>query len=214
MFDKFNKSHPILKEKNLLIEDYMLKESNFSGKTKIPPSVIIYNTSDYTYTEFFSYKPKEILTIINNFPRDKTLFIQVNNDDYLHEHITKSLSKKFLERESKKSRDINKLDLDYSLVIDNNTLCLNIGILSHLVFHDIEKYAIQLYIFEKGVLLFNKTGNKEIFDMIISEYKFKEENNKNFTDRVMRSVTQKKLTHLDFKLKGFCTLILRSYQST
>ena len=115
-------------------------------------------------------------------------------------------SESLLEKEKKNSKDINKLNLDYTLVIDNNILCLNLSILSELAFQDIEKYVIQLYIFEKGVLLFNKSGNKEIFSTIVGEYKFKQENNKVFTEKVMRSATQKKLTQLDFKTKGNCSI--------
>lgn len=207
MFDKFNQSHPILKKKDDQVEELVNKETFLAEKGKTQHSVIIFNISEYSYTETTSYKYKEIISIINSFPKDKTLFIQINGDEALKDHLIKSITRKSIEREDKISKDINKLDLDYTLVLDSSTLCLNLSILSELTYHDIEKYVIQLYVFEKGVILFNPSCNKEIFDTIINEYKFKEEPNKIFSEKLTRlaTTTQKKFTQTDLNSRGIIT---------
>jgi hypothetical protein len=60
------------------------------------------------------------------------------------------------------------------------------SVVSDPVFQDIEKYIIQLYCFDKGIIIFNKSGNNEILNAVKKEYPFKEKNY-SITDKIFRS---------------------------
>ena len=150
-------------------------------------SVIIYDTKEYTYHLLKSYEYKEILSIILNYHHKNSLLIQINNDDLLQEYILKTITKKLIKKDKTKSNKEFDLNLDYLLDIDHNLLCLNMSVLADAEFQDIEKYVIQIYCFDKGIILLNKSGNQEIFNSIVLDNHFKEKKH-NFTlDKISHS---------------------------
>ena len=171
MIDNINSSNKLNHSKE--INNGNIEKLEFSEGITNEKSVIVYDIKNYTYSELKNYKNKDIFLIINSFPNEKSIFIQINNDEILQNLIIQSITKKFLDKGKSKLKELSKLCLDYCLNIDKNLVCLNLGILSEFIFHDIEKYLIQLYIFDNGVFLFNKTGNPEVFNTIKNEYNFK-----------------------------------------
>ncbi len=115
------------------------------------------------------------------------MLIQINNDEPLEEYILKTITKKLDHKDKMKSNKKLELDLDYLVEIDSSLLCLNMSVISDPDFQDIEKYMLQLYCFEKGMIIFNKSGNEEILKALKKEYHFKERKNNSITDKILRS---------------------------
>ncbi len=149
-------------------------------------SVIIYDTNEMTYYELKNYEYKEIISFIHDYHKENSMLIQINNDEPLQEYILKTITKKLNHKDQNDSNKKLNLDLDYLVDMDSNLLCLNMSVVSDPVFQDIEKYIIQLYCFDKGIIIFNKSGNNEILNAVKKEYHFKEKNY-SITDKIFRS---------------------------
>ena len=146
MIDNINSSNKLNHSKE--INNGNIEKLEFSEGITNEKSVIVYDIKNYTYSELKNYKNKDIFLIINSFPNEKSIFIQINNDEILQNLIIQSITKKFLDKGKSKLKELSKLCLDYCLNIDKNLVCLNLGILSEFIFHDIEKYLIKLYLFD------------------------------------------------------------------
>lgn len=163
-------------------------------------SVIFFFTFNKTYTIINNYTTKDILKLLKEFQKDNFFILQIDNDPYLYEEISKeSFSVDF----EVYIGQMNALTLDYCFSPVNEYLYFNLSLINTILSDDIDKKLIQIIVHKSGIYINNKDNCKDILSIFVLNFHFKEiKNNNDFFKTANKLKAKEDIKVNDFNIKN------------
>ncbi len=155
--------------------EFNLKRSNtfysVNNKYNNKPAITIYNPFNFTYTKIVNYEGERgtILKNIQELEQKIFLIYQIDSDDDLYQKIIKN----HFNSNFDDIHEIFESKLDFCFSPVGDLLCFNLSVVTDFYFDKLEKYIVQMLLFQNSIFIINRFSVELIQEIFTTKFNFK-----------------------------------------